>query len=428
MLLASDDIQILGIIISGGALSPYDGYRKVKSMLNAYHHEGIPVAMNYNRRGTDMPVPLAVKWGNEDLPVPETNGFNKLCKNILSYHKRTFKLVSLASLNSVDQLLSTRVLPADRLSEIIWSNNSLQNLGGFNAGIDIKSARGIIKGDVKLNVVGYPSGGDFYDQSFLSGLKETQSRYAQKIYETATTSPDLKDHAFASKANDEMTAIYLLYPELFKETEVKKHSFYKPLSDSDLKGAALKILSGKDRRGLQTIKQLPEDPEFYQEDLMPYVNEIINKHGDEEWRAAVLTNEIHQHLGIYSIVGVKMGIRAREYFEVGVDQMTVISSAGSDPPLSCLNDGLQVSTGATLGHGLITVQNENNGPIVKFTHMGKSITIKVKDELAEQLNVELKDLVTVNGLDSNIYWELVRQRAILYWKNLDRYEIFEISE
>ncbi|MEE4114941.1 MAG: nucleoside hydrolase [Marinilabiliaceae bacterium] len=427
MLLASDDVQILGIIISGGALSPYDGYKKVKSMLNAYHHEGIPVAMNYNRRGSDMPVPLAVRWGNEDIPVPETNGFNTLCKNILSYRDKSFKLISLASLNSADQLLSTGILPADRLSEIIWSNNSLNNLDGFNAGIDIKSARGIIKGDVKLTVVGYPSS-DFYDQSFLMRLQETKTPYAQKIFETAVSSPDLQNHTYAARANDEMTAIYLFYPELFSNTAVKQHSFCKPLPGSDLKGAALKILGGTDARGLQTIKQLPADPGFYQEDLGPFLDEIISKHGDEEWRAAVLTNEIHQHLGIYSIVGVKMGIRAREFFKVGVDQMKVVSYAGSEPPLSCLNDGIQVSTGATIGHGLIEVQTENTGPAVKFSYMGKSITIKLKDELAAELKVELQDLVLVNGLDSDIYWELLRQRAILYWKNLDRNEIFEISE
>ena len=129
-----------------------------------------------------------------------------------------------------------------------------------------------------------------------------------------------------------------------------------------------------------------------------------------------------------AIVGVKMGIRAREYFKVGVDQMKVVSFAGSEPPLSCLNDGIQVSTGATIGHGLIEVQNENPLPMVTFSHMGKSITVKLKDDLAAKLKEELKDLVIVNGLDSDIYWELVRQRAILYWKNLDRKEIFEIGE
>ena len=75
----------------------------------------------------------------------------------------------------------------------------------------------------------------------------------------------------------------------------------------------------------------------------------------KEWKIVVLTNEFHEHMGIYSILGAKMGLRAREYFHLGIDELEILSFAGSTPPVSCLNDGLQVSTGATLGHGTITL-------------------------------------------------------------------------
>ena len=223
-----------------------------------------------------------------------------------------------------------------------------------------------------------------------------------------------------------MTAIYLHYPELFNETSVKENAFYKPIADADIKGCALDILKGGPDRGHQVFKHIPVDTSFYQPDLQGFINEIVTAHGKEEWEACLFTNEIHQHLGIYSIIGAKMGIRAREYFNVGVDQMRVISSAGSEPPLSCLNDGIQVSTGATTGHGLLEIRDTETAPSVQFKHNGNSITIKLKDDLFTKISEELKDLVIVNGLDNNIYWELVRQRAILYWKNLNRYEIFEI--
>jgi pyrimidine-specific ribonucleoside hydrolase len=35
--------------------------------------------------------------------------------------------------------------------------------------------------------------------------------------------------------------------------------------------------------------------------------------------------------------------------------LEVLSHAGTKPPISCLNDDLQVSTGATLGHGTIPI-------------------------------------------------------------------------
>ena len=39
-------------------------------------------------------------------------------------------------------------------------------------------------------------------------------------------------------------------------------------------------------------------------------------------------------LGIYSIIGAKMGLRTREYFDVGLDELLVVSYAGSQPPLT----------------------------------------------------------------------------------------------
>lgn len=429
LLLASDDVKILGIIISGGALSPYDGYKKVKSMLNAYHHEGVPVAMNYNIRGQDNPIPLSVSWGKEDeMRVPETNGFNKLIKNILKNENGTFKFVSLGSLNSASELINGGVLPAEKVSEIIWSSNNLKKLSGFNASIDMRSAGKIVKGDVALKVIAYSNDKNFYNEDLINRLKTCESRYAKKIYSTIKENPDLAGHAFAQKASDEMIALYLHYPELFNETKVKNNSFFKQKTDTDIKEPFLKILAGGANRGLQVFKEIRTDTSFFQPDLQPYINEIITNYGKEEWEACLFTNEIHRHLGIYSIIGAKMGIRAREYFNVGVDQLEVISSAGTIPPISCMNDGIQVSTGATTGHGLLKLAEGKAAPIARFKHNSKTITINLKNDLAAKIAEELSDLVIINGLDSNIYWEIVRQRAILYWKNLDRYEIFDIID
>lgn len=99
----------------------------------------------------------------------------------------------------------------------------------------------------------------------------------------------------------------------------------------------------------------PVDGGLYAADVAPLVDSAIVRHGPSEWRAAVLTNELHGHLGIYATIGVKMGIRAREYFNIGVDDIRVVTFAGHRPPVSCMNDGLQVGTGASVGHGLIDV-------------------------------------------------------------------------
>ena len=106
----------------------------------------------------------------------------------------------------------------------------------------------------------------------------------------------------------------------------------------------------------------------------------------------------------------------------------VSSQAGSVPPLSCMNDGLQVSTGATPGHGLLNVINENTRPSAVFTYMNQKIRLTLKPEIADMISNELKEINFVYGLDSDIYWELVRKNSIKYWLKLDRHDIFVIEK
>ena len=46
MLLASPDVRVLAITVSPGVLSAENAYLKVRSLLNSYFHEGIPVGIN----------------------------------------------------------------------------------------------------------------------------------------------------------------------------------------------------------------------------------------------------------------------------------------------------------------------------------------------------------------------------------------------
>jgi hypothetical protein len=66
---------------------------------------------------------------------------------------------------------------------------------------------------------------------------------------------------------------------------------------------------------------MPADTSFYMPDIQPFVTDIRNKYGEDEWTSGVIANELHRHLGVFAIIGVKMGIRAREYFCTGVDEM-----------------------------------------------------------------------------------------------------------
>jgi pyrimidine-specific ribonucleoside hydrolase len=93
-----------------------------------------------------------------------------------------------------------------------------------------------------------------------------------------------------------------------------------------------------------------------------------------------------------------------------------------------MNDGLQVSTGATPGHGLLTVSIDTvTRPVAEFKYLNQKIRLTLRPEIAEKISSELKEINFVYGLDSNIYWELVRKNSIKYWLNLDRHDIFIIE-
>jgi len=123
-----------------------------------------------------------------------------------------------------------------------------------------------------------------------------------------------------------------------------------------------------------------------------------------------------------------MGTRALEYFGAGVDEVRIVSYAGLTPPFSCLNDGLQVLTGATLGHGLIGVSSDGSKlPEAEFAYLGRRIRMALKNDYKARIEQEIREFSRIYGLESSIYWDLVRNSAIKYWNALDRNEIFTIS-
>ena len=82
-----------------------------------------------------------------------------------------------------------------------------------------------------------------------------------------------------------------------------------------LRQGIVRMLKGETASKNQVIKEFPVDPDFYFDDIKPSVNEIITKYGIDEWISGVIANELHRHLGVFAIIGVKMGIRAQGIFQ-----------------------------------------------------------------------------------------------------------------
>ena len=433
MLLASPDVRVLAITTSPGALSAENAYIKVRSLLNSYFHEGIPVCINRisTAKSSDFPVAVETRWGNEDaIDVKEAPDFIPVINEILSAEKTKISFICLGSMSTALQALRNIPEFGKQVKDFIWSVDGPDDKAGFNYNIDKHSSVSMLKQEIPVKIVrNYTISDDkFYNDEFLNSMAKVKTVYAKKL-SSFFSSETAQNHKFSYEATDEMTAVFLHYPELFINKTLGNVSDCIPTDLAGLRESMIRILKGETAPKNQVIKEFPNDPSFYFDDLSGSVSVIIEKYGMDEWSSGVLANELHRHLGVFAIIGVKMGIRAREYFDTGVDEFSTTSFAGSVPPLSCFNDGLQVSTGSTPGHGLLTVINDPPAsPSAVFTYMNRKIRLTLKPEITEKITSELKEINFVYGLDSNTYWELVRKNSIKYWLGMDRHEIFEIEE
>ena len=424
MLLASPDVRVLAIIASGGVMPAEMAYVKVRSLLDQYYHQGLKVGINRRSAFKEMPLPMSYKWADDkEVNADNAEDYNELLSYIFEHEKTPVSFISLSSLGTVYGFYENHPELFGQVKEIIWSNDAVKPLEGFNYELDTISALKTIENNLPLKIVGYYLP-EFYNSSLVEKIGIINTPYAKR---TSELFKSREDHDFVRGLVDDMIPLYLHYSELFTSDSLNNISFYIPDIDKISDDVVCDILSGNTVNRNQVFKRIPADTSFYFSDLQEYIPDIIERHGKIEFEAGVLTNELHRHFGIYATIGVKMGIRAREYFHIGVDEMTVVSYAGSLTPVSCMNDGLQVSTGATAGHGLLKVVNEDGVPEATFTYMDRTIKLKLKDDISSEIRNELKEINFIYGLDSNIYWELVRQKAILYWKNLDRHEIFDIT-
>jgi len=399
MLMASPDVRILAITASDGYFEATVAYEKIRALADGLWHEGLPVAT-----------------GDDAF---------RLIEEALSSETRPVKFIALGPLTTVATAVEKSPSFADRVKQIIWSNSSLQGNDGFNYRAAPEAADKVLSGPVPVTVTG--SGGDsFYDEALIARIDSIHTPYAVRVKELINSMPS---HAFVYTAYDEMAPLFLHYPDLFSLSGRREQaSLYEPADSDTLRQAALKILRGETVEKMQVVKGFPDDTSFYKHDIQPYIDDIIRKYGREEWTAGILANEMHRHLGVYAIIGVKIGIRAIEYFMTGVDELQATTHAGTASPLSCLNDGIQVSTGATPGHGLLTVSTEPPFyPSVEFTHKDHVLRITLRNELAGKIASDLKEINFIYGLDSDIYWELVRQKAIQYWHQFDRHDIFHLE-
>ena len=92
--------------------------------------------------------------------------------------------------------------------------------------------------------------------------------------------------------------------------------------------------------------------------------------------------KLHGHAGPYLNLGIRMGLLALEMLDVkGYFDLVTEVDLRYHTPISCLIDGLQISTGCTMGKGNIKVNNQPEGIRAFFRAGEKSLWISLKPEI-----------------------------------------------
>jgi len=448
MLLAIEENDILGMISSDGALAPSKGAAKIKALLSDFDISDIPVAEGSALDKEPPPwreYSESIIWGKD---TSETVGSrqsdfakassDKIGKDVIAEKIIRSELpvdyICLGPMTNLAEIVKQEKDILRKINRIIWYNRSYDPLAGTNYERDSVAVNYIMEQEIRVDMISNLGRDEaVIDQDFISSFEDISTSYAAVVKLSFKNSGVIERiEQKHLKIWDDLVPVYLLYPDLFdmkQDIDNPHHRFVQDLRLEDIKQKIPEIIAQEYVLEKNIVfTSFPDDMDSYRDDVKKVMQEIIDRHGREEWKICVITNEMHRHLGIYSIVGAKMGLKAREILDAGIDRLEVVTFAGNIPPLSCLNDGLQVSTGATVGQGTIRLSDDKElSPAAIFTYDDKTVKISLKPEYIQQVESDINEGIVKYGNLTDGYWKLIRKLAIKYWLEWSRDEIFEID-
>ena len=249
----------------------------------------------------------------------------------------------------------------------------------------------------------------------------------ESFFRQLMAEPDVRRHYLTKFASfhDELIILYAVAPELFsKPTPAGIVIPHDSAANARLFTRLLSAGRQKMERVIFVKERLPDA--IFQDDIRRRRARIIAKNGETEWFAQLLMNEMHEHLGAYSVIGVKMGLRAAELLNAPQHSMQITSRVAAVPPVSCFNDGVIVSTGSTPGRALFKHEPGPPGTVeVTFAYNGRKLTLRLKDEYRLKIRNRIAGLLETYTLADEEYWTGVRELGLIIWENWHRRDLFE---
>ncbi|MBN1213785.1 MAG: nucleoside hydrolase [candidate division Zixibacteria bacterium] len=441
LLLSDGHFQIKAVVTSDGACSPVRGAANIKRALNSLGMDNIPVGVGRELSGPLPPwrsMSEAMGWADiQDLQVesPSITAV-EILERVFGDINEPVTYICLGSLSNLADFLQKNPFVKNKIGAVYYYGSLLDNDNlSWNTARDTSSAREVLRSGLDIYTCSRPDSlllsfdTEIYDS--LCRLTTPGAAFLNLLHADEKVQSLLNRNHFI--AWDETVALCLIEPATaeFKSVESPQSLYY--LESFDRRVARHVYLQTLKRGVINTMgnrravifENFPTDPELFRADIRPLVSELLEHHGPEEWSAVLLTNELHRHLGIYSIIGAKMGICAREILNASLDDLEVISFAGSEPPLSCMNDGLQAATGASLGRGTIRVETTAPAAAAVFVKKDKRLKLEVKKEIIERIRADIKRAIEQYGNLTPAYFAEVRRLSLNYWREMDRKMIFD---
>ena len=96
--------------------------------------------------------------------------------------------------------------------------------------------------------------------------------------------------------------------------------------------------------------------------------------------------QFHGHIGPYAVIGYRMGKIANE--KLGTDPFNKKAQVwtSNEPPMSCVIDGIQISSGCTTGKGNLTVLSGNIPKACFSDSNGKKIEILLRESVKNEID------------------------------------------
>ncbi|MBC7318006.1 formylmethanofuran dehydrogenase subunit E family protein [Candidatus Bipolaricaulota bacterium] len=119
----------------------------------------------------------------------------------------------------------------------------------------------------------------------------------------------------------------------------------------------------------------------------------------------------HGHPGPFLALGIRMGLLALKLLESsGYSGIRAEVETGTKPPISCLADGIQVSTGCTAGKGNLVILPLGRAAAT-FAANGKTLRIEVRPEFLQRVQAEgaadhLAEVVLGASVEELFTWTL----------------------